>query len=94
MTTDLAAKMQQAYIEWRKLAPYRLVMPAQSVTYEHPTTLKTRTFVEPPRFDGQCCRYEHVDSDGIPLPDEKVCERERAWRNYVRARDLAESVAS
>ena len=41
--------------------------------------------------DEVCCRNSHEYYNSalkiIPKPDENVCERERAWRNYVRKRD-------
>ena len=36
---------------------------------------------------GSCCHDSHFDDNWNPLPDYKVCERERYWRNYVRLRD-------
>jgi hypothetical protein len=44
-------------------------------------------------FDDEvCCHqsHEYYNSDKkmiVPKCDERVCERERAWRNYVRVRD-------
>lgn len=41
--------------------------------------------------DEICCLKSHEYYNGalkiIPKPDEYVCEREKAWRNYVRKRD-------
>ena len=38
-----------------------------------------------------CCAVGHYYYDEsfieAPRPDEKVCAREKAWRNYVRLRD-------
>lgn len=41
------------------------------------------------RFDdlGRCCGTPHLDSRGQWKSDEHVCDRERAWRCYVRLRD-------
>jgi hypothetical protein len=33
-----------------------------------------------------CCKIDHF-IDGVALPDNKVCQRERLWRRYVRLRD-------
>lgn len=33
-----------------------------------------------------CCIEGHWASSG-PIPDNEVCSRERAWREYVRIRD-------
>lgn len=39
-----------------------------------------------------CCTQPnssgHYDRQGDPLPDDMVCDRERAWRDYVRLRDV------
>lgn len=53
-----------------------------------------------PESGGSCCNVSHfkrpnildnvidqLDGKGEPLPDADVCERERAWREYVRIRD-------
>lgn len=41
--------------------------------------------------DEACCANSHEFYNSalkvIPKPDEFVCERERAWREYVRIRD-------
>lgn len=39
--------------------------------------------------DRVCCRQEHEYSkfSHSPKPDNDVCEREKAWREYVRERD-------
>lgn len=39
-----------------------------------------------PFDNGNCCSSSHYRDDR-PMLDEHVCERERAWRDYVRLRD-------
>jgi hypothetical protein len=40
-----------------------------------------------PQQNGSCCMHSHFNIDGdTPLPDDLVCDRERAWREYVRLR--------
>lgn len=35
-----------------------------------------------------CCFGSHfIGDDSTPLPDNMVCDRELAWRQYVRVRD-------
>lgn len=43
----------------------------------------------PVEKDGKCCYGSHFypTRAANPLPDEMVCRRERAWREYVRERD-------
>ena len=38
------------------------------------------------RYDS-CCGGNHVDVNNQWLSDAEVCDRERAWRCYVRLRD-------
>lgn len=45
-----------------------------------------------PKGDKACCRHGHFSmvsryAAGEPKPDEWVCDRELAWRRYVRLRD-------
>lgn len=48
-----------------------------------------------PKEGGSCCGNSHfiMIEDGsryfkeVPKPDANVCNRERAWRDYVRVRD-------
>jgi hypothetical protein len=42
-------------------------------------------FFYPP--NGNCCNGAHTYGNLRPKPDEHVCERENAWRRYVRLRD-------
>ena len=37
--------------------------------------------------DIDCTCATHYNLSGNPLPDELVCGREVAWRNYVKVRD-------
>lgn len=47
---------------------------------------------EHPETSKRCCDRSHFSIPSWdPLPDDMVCERERAWRQYVRARDGVES---
>jgi hypothetical protein len=39
--------------------------------------------------DIDCTCATHYNLSGNPLPDELVCGREVAWRNYVKVRDSA-----
>lgn len=39
-----------------------------------------------PEPGSSCCPNEHVFLER-PRPDHQVCEREAAWRKYVRLRD-------
>ena len=39
-----------------------------------------------PFDNGNCCSSSHYRDDR-PMLDEFVCEREKAWRDYVRLRD-------
>lgn len=39
-----------------------------------------------PCGNGNCCSSSHYRDDR-PMLDEHVCEREKAWRDYVRLRD-------
>jgi hypothetical protein len=34
-----------------------------------------------------CVCPTHFNMAGDPLPDDSVCDRERAWRRYVKVRD-------
>lgn len=36
---------------------------------------------------GNCCNRKHNDYDNSPKHDDNVCDRELAWRVYVRIRD-------
>ena len=49
----------------------------------------------PLRPDGSCCLGSHFyrtpEKGESAKPDYAVCPRERAWREYVRARDAYES---
>jgi len=37
---------------------------------------------------GSCCNDGHSYPTGEVKPDHLVCKRERAWREYVRERDM------
>lgn len=43
---------------------------------------------------GSCCYEDHYTTDimAVPLPDHEVCKRERAWRKYVKEREMATSL--
>jgi hypothetical protein len=44
---------------------------------------------ERPDANRKCCEGPHYSLPGWePLPDSLVCDREKAWRAYVRIRDL------
>lgn len=54
------------------------------------TTIKVNKFYED--VPGPCCRgsHEYYNSQKSQImfkPDHMVCEREKAWRRYVRLRD-------
>lgn len=84
------SELRAAYLEWVNLAPMNERVPAQIIEYKK-TPDVTRRFTEPAHFNGHCCTVGHFTTDAsgamVPVPDEKVCARERAWRKYTRLRD-------
>lgn len=40
-----------------------------------------------PFGEKDCCNKDHYNPDGTPKPDTEVCNRELAWRKYVRERE-------
>lgn len=42
--------------------------------------------------DVNCTCTSHYKLDGSPLDDHLVCDRERAWRRYVKLRDTGAAI--
>lgn len=81
-------QLEQAYAEWVRFRPFENHLDSQVITYTDKTGA-LKTFVERARFGGNCCAENHFSPDKGPLPDNMVCQRELAWRKYVRIRDGA-----
>ncbi len=84
-----------AYNLWVSLFPGNEVIFKRSKRVVT-TTGTIRDVTIPQHWAGACCtRLTHFKHEQklngvlvtVPLPDEQVCARERAWRAYVRLRD-------
>lgn len=80
-----------AYKKWVSLFPKKEFVREQEITYRRER--RAYTFVEAGHWDGNCCTMMHFSQDtGAHLADDLVCDRERAWRDYIRIRDGASSL--
>lgn len=88
MKTDL----ELAFEAWQKLLPTgRRVEATIYLAKDEITKAVSRRRI-PEHYEGNCCHnihfYKTQDGGSLkPLPDDKVCARERAWRTYVIIRD-------
>ncbi|OGY82130.1 MAG: hypothetical protein A3F54_04055 [Candidatus Kerfeldbacteria bacterium RIFCSPHIGHO2_12_FULL_48_17] len=89
------ATIDEAYAAWVNARPLTVRIPAGPESFYVDGVKITREY--PVHHNGNCCSEKHVYTllpDGKPhplrgqnKPDALVCDRERAWRNYVRIRD-------
>lgn len=93
--------LQQAFQNWMDLMPKEIVIPAhtravhpgyRTIADEGPKFFLGGIYPIKAHWDGRCCTGDHHMLElgshrPIPKPDEHVCARERAWRQYVRIRD-------
>lgn len=86
-------KLLEAYLKWVSTRPFTKYVGEQKLVFEtRRGDMKEMT--EPAHWDGLCCggpspgsHYERAGGKEFPRSDDKVCARERAWREYCRIRD-------
>lgn len=91
--------LQQAFQAWVNLMPQEIVIPKHTRVVragyrlaDGPVFAQGGIFPIKAHWDGKCCVGDHHKLElgshrPISKPDNEVCARERAWRQYVRIRD-------
>jgi hypothetical protein len=94
--------LQEAYLEWVKLMPAYTPNATEHIhtgAGELREKYKGLVYKVAKSWNGSCCSESHRNTvmirqesgvhiyDSVDAPDDHVCLRERAWRQYIRIRD-------